>query len=60
FFSSRYLFLRKAFGRGVITEALESGYGFYFDAEALPENGNQPSSSFEIALHSETTEVRVP
>jgi amidophosphoribosyltransferase len=59
FFSSRYLFLRKAFGRGVITEALESGHGFYFDAETLPENGSSPSSSFEIAQHSEATEAKV-
>jgi glucosamine 6-phosphate synthetase-like amidotransferase/phosphosugar isomerase protein len=59
FFSSRYLFLRKAFGRGVITEALESGYGFYFDAEALPQNGNASSGSFEIAPHIEATEARL-
>ncbi len=49
FFSSRYLFLRKAFGRAVITEALASGHGFCFDAQTLPQNGNQPVSSFEIA-----------
>ena len=59
FFSSRYLFLRKAFGRGVITEALESGHGFYFDAESLPQNGSRPSSSFEIAPQSESTEAEV-
>jgi glucosamine 6-phosphate synthetase-like amidotransferase/phosphosugar isomerase protein len=48
FFSSRYLFLRKAFGRQVITEALDSGYGFIFDASALPEKGNRPLQKFAI------------
>jgi glucosamine 6-phosphate synthetase-like amidotransferase/phosphosugar isomerase protein len=48
FFSSRYIFLRKAFGRSVITEALDSGYGFYFDARHLPEQGNKPDFTFEI------------
>ena len=48
FFSSRYAFLRHAFGRAVITEALESGHGFYFDAQQLPQNGNQPASSFAL------------
>ena len=48
FFSSRYIFLRKAFGRSVITEALDSGYGFYFDACHLPKKGNQPDFTFEI------------
>ena len=47
FFSSRYLFLRRAFGRSVITEALESGQGFYFDATRLPQNGSQPLFSFQ-------------
>jgi len=50
FFSSRYLFLRRAFGRGVITEALESGYGFYFDAERLPQEGNRPAFYFKLPL----------
>jgi len=48
FFSSRYVFLRKAFGRSVVTEALESGRGFYFDALGLPRNGNRPVCSFDI------------
>ncbi len=30
FFSSKYIFLRKAFGRSVVTEALESGQGYIF------------------------------
>lgn len=49
FFSSRYLFLRKAFGRAVITEALESGYGYCFDALRLPALGNRPAFVFPLA-----------
>jgi len=49
FFSSRYIFLRQAFGRSVITEALENQCAFYFDAERLAERGNQPVSSLELA-----------
>ncbi len=41
-FSSRYIFLRKAFGRAVITEALEHDKVLLFDAARLPEQGNQP------------------
>jgi glucosamine 6-phosphate synthetase-like amidotransferase/phosphosugar isomerase protein len=40
FFSSRYIFLRKAFGRSVITEALETKQGYIFVAdefESLPQ-----------------------
>lgn len=48
FFSSRYLFLRRAFGRSVVTEALGSGHGFYFDARHLPHSGSQPVFSFDI------------
>lgn len=48
FFSSRYVFLRKAFGRSVVTEALESMRGFYFDARQLSQNGNRPICSFDI------------
>lgn len=48
FFSSRYLFLRKAFGRSVITEALESRRGFYFDAERLIEKGQEPVQTFAL------------
>ena len=48
FFSSRYVFLRRAFGRSVITEALENRHGFYFDARQLPQNGNRPVSCFNI------------
>ncbi len=48
FFSSRYIFLRRAFGRGVITEALDSGHGYYFDALRLPKLGNQPVFTFTL------------
>jgi glucosamine 6-phosphate synthetase-like amidotransferase/phosphosugar isomerase protein len=48
FFSSRYIFLRKAFGRSVITEALETGFGYCFDARHLPESGSLPLERFEI------------
>jgi len=48
FFSSRYLFLRKAFGRAVVTEALRSGYGYYFDAVCLPKLGNRPVFTFPL------------
>ena len=48
FFSSRYLFLRRAFGRAVVTEALESGYGYYFDALRLPELGNRAVFTFPL------------
>ncbi|OGP53168.1 MAG: hypothetical protein A2Y65_06730 [Deltaproteobacteria bacterium RBG_13_52_11] len=49
FFSSRYLFLRKAFGRAVITEALEAERGFIFDAGQLLERGETPLCCFDIA-----------
>jgi glucosamine 6-phosphate synthetase-like amidotransferase/phosphosugar isomerase protein len=49
FFSSRYLFLRKAFGHTVITEAMESKQGFIFDAEQLLKKGNTPLCCFDIA-----------
>ncbi|MBN1659065.1 MAG: hypothetical protein JXA93_11710 [Anaerolineae bacterium] len=48
-FSSRYLFLRKAFGRSVVTEALDSGYGYLFDAAGLPACGKEPLETLEIA-----------
>ncbi len=48
FFSSRYVFLRRAFGRAVITEALDSGWGFCFNALQLPDLGNEPVERFQI------------
>ena len=41
-FSSRYLFLRKAFGKQVISEALESGYIYWFDAFLLKKLKTNP------------------
>lgn len=41
-FSSRYVFLRKAFGKAVITEALASGTLFYFHAKHIETLHNQP------------------
>ncbi len=41
-FSSRYLFLRKAFGRSVITEALPPEHAYLFDAEQLSQRGKEP------------------
>lgn len=57
FFSSRYIFLRRAFGRAVITEALDSGFGFCFDALRLPEMGSQPIETFELAPGTETPQT---
>jgi glucosamine 6-phosphate synthetase-like amidotransferase/phosphosugar isomerase protein len=47
-FSSRYLFLRKAFGRAVITEALPSRRAYLFDAERLPELDKQAVDSLPL------------
>jgi amidophosphoribosyltransferase len=60
FFSSRYVFLRKAFGRQVSTETLDSGFGFTFDAHQLPQNGNRPIQRFEIKRHNEMTPLSAP
>ena len=49
FFSSRYIFLRKAFGKPVVSQALRSGYGYCFDADALDTWGSQPVLQFPIA-----------
>ena len=48
FFSSRYLFLRKAFGRAVITEALSNETAYLFDALRLPVLGKQPIRSIPL------------
>ena len=53
FFSSRYLFLRKAFGRSVLTEALEPNHGFVFDAEFLPEWRGRPLETFALNFPSD-------
>ncbi len=48
FFSSRYIFLRIAFGRSVITEALASKKGYVFDARRLLELGKTPRLQFDL------------
>lgn len=48
FFSSRYMFLRQAFGRSVITEALPSKTGYVFDRRRLPELGKEPVLRFSL------------
>ncbi len=49
FFSSRYIFLRKAFGRSVITEALPSRHGYIFDSRLISHRGKIPSLSFSLS-----------
>ena len=48
FFSSRYLFLRKTFGRSVITEVLANETLYAFDAAALAERGKCPAESLAL------------
>lgn len=48
YFSSRYIFLRKAFGRSVITEALDSDHGYLFDADSLVGRRSSPVARFPI------------
>ncbi|HTP11154.1 MAG TPA: hypothetical protein VMP08_23025 [Anaerolineae bacterium] len=47
FFCSRYLFLRQAFGRSVITEALPHDQLLYFDACRLPELTSHPCAVWQ-------------
>ncbi len=47
-FSSRYIFLRKAFGHAVVTEALPHDQLLLFDAGKLPKLGNQPSAQCDL------------
>jgi len=47
-FSSRYLFLRKAFGRQVISEALDSGFIYLFDAFQLPKLCSKPLKKINL------------
>jgi len=47
-FSSRYLFLRKAFGKSVITEALSSPMVFYFNADKIVERGSEAIYSLSL------------
>lgn len=48
FFSSRYLFLRKTFGRSVITDALPGRTGFMFDAGMLNIYKKHPVRQFPL------------
>lgn len=48
FFSSRYVFLRRAFGRSVITEALESKRAYLFYSERFSQEPRCYSHSFEL------------
>jgi len=48
FFCSRYVFLRKAFGRSVVTEALPSKTGYVFDAHLLTEYRKTPFMKFDL------------
>lgn len=48
-FSSRYLFLRKAFGKSVLTEALDPGRGYLFDAAELPARGKTPLEVIDVS-----------
>jgi len=50
FLASRYVFLRKAFGRSVITEALRPDHGFVFDAERLAHTKGRPTEEFPLQL----------
>ena len=54
FFSSRYIFLRKAFGRAVITEALPSQSGYIFDSNLIQKNEKKPFLSFPLTRQNAT------
>ncbi len=51
FFSSRYLFLRQAFGHSVRTEALAPERAYLFSAVLLPQHGQRPVCSVSLILH---------
>jgi glucosamine 6-phosphate synthetase-like amidotransferase/phosphosugar isomerase protein len=48
FFSSRYLFLRKTFGRSAITDGLPGRTGFMFDARTLNTYREHPVRQFPL------------
>ncbi len=52
-FSSRYLFLRKAFGQSVASEALPHDHLMAFDANRLPEMKNHPVHSHTLLTQEE-------
>jgi len=47
-FSSRYIFLRKAFGQSIITEAIEHDQLMVFDATRIPDCHSQPIQSLPL------------
>ena len=53
FFSSRYLFLRKTFGRSVITDGLPGRTGFMFDARMLNIYKEHPIRQFPLFSNTE-------
>ncbi len=48
FFSSRYLFIRKTFGRSAITDGLPGRTGFLFDARLLNKHKERPVRLFPL------------
>jgi len=48
FFSSRYVFLRKSFGKSLITEALQSKKGYIFDVNFLLDLKKTPVAQFDL------------
>ncbi|MCI5210392.1 MAG: hypothetical protein D3910_16750 [Candidatus Electrothrix sp. ATG2] len=53
FFSSRYLFLRKTFGRSAITDGLPGRTGFMFDARMLSSYKEHPVRLFPLFSNAE-------
>lgn len=53
FFSSRYIFLRKAFGRSVITEALPSRHGYIFESRLIRRRGKIPLLTFPLSAQND-------
>lgn len=56
-FSSRYVFLRKSFGKSVVTEALPVDQLMLFDADRLPELGNEPAEQVPLFAVDESVEA---
>ncbi len=57
FFSSRYVFLRKAFGKSVITKALPSKTGYVYDSRLLNELGKEALYQFVLKSKEEAIPV---
>ncbi len=49
FFSSRYVFLRKTFGRAVISPGMPGRTGFVFEAEKMKTQGKTPTLTFDLS-----------